>query len=45
MRAVTQDPVEALLNNTWRPALSVTGVDGMPALADARQRAAAEDGA
>ncbi|MEX2222202.1 MAG: M20/M25/M40 family metallo-hydrolase [Candidatus Rokuibacteriota bacterium] len=35
MSAVTQDPVEALLNNTWRPALSVTGVDGMPALADA----------
>jgi acetylornithine deacetylase/succinyl-diaminopimelate desuccinylase-like protein len=35
MRAVTQDPVEALLNNTWRPALAVTGVDGMPALADA----------
>src|SRR5258705_12113088 len=35
MRAVTQDPVEALLNNTWRPALSVTGVDGMPALSDA----------
>jgi len=27
--------VEALLNNTWRPALAVTGVDGMPALADA----------
>jgi acetylornithine deacetylase/succinyl-diaminopimelate desuccinylase-like protein len=35
MSAVTSDPVEALLNNTWRPALSVTGVDGMPALADA----------
>ena len=35
MRALTTDPVEALLNNTWRPALSVTGVDGMPALADA----------
>jgi acetylornithine deacetylase/succinyl-diaminopimelate desuccinylase-like protein len=35
MRAVTQDPVEALLNNTWRPALAVTGVDGIPALADA----------
>jgi acetylornithine deacetylase/succinyl-diaminopimelate desuccinylase-like protein len=35
MRAVTQDPVEALLNNTWRPALAVTGIDGMPALADA----------
>jgi acetylornithine deacetylase/succinyl-diaminopimelate desuccinylase-like protein len=27
--------VEALLNNTWRPALAVTGVDGIPALADA----------
>src|SRR5262249_44238576 len=35
MRAVTLDPVEALLNNTWRPALAVTGVDGMPALAAA----------
>lgn len=35
MRAVTQDPVEALLDNTWRPALAVTGVDGIPALADA----------
>jgi acetylornithine deacetylase/succinyl-diaminopimelate desuccinylase-like protein len=35
MRPVTVDPVEALLNNTWRPALAVTGVDGIPALADA----------
>src|SRR5882672_4099342 len=35
MRPVTEDPVEALLNNTWRPMLAVTGVDGMPALADA----------
>jgi acetylornithine deacetylase/succinyl-diaminopimelate desuccinylase-like protein len=35
MSPVTTDPVEALLNNTWRPALSVTGVDGMPPLADA----------
>src|SRR5215470_18457434 len=35
MRPVTLDPVEALLNNAWRPALAVTGVDGMPALADA----------
>jgi len=35
MSAVTRDPVEALLNNTWRPVLAVTGVDGMPALADA----------
>jgi acetylornithine deacetylase/succinyl-diaminopimelate desuccinylase-like protein len=31
----TTDPVEALLNRTWRPTLSVTGVDGMPALKDA----------
>ena len=35
MRPVTLDPVQALLNNTWRPALAVTGVDGMPSLADA----------
>ena len=35
MSPVTSDPVEALLNNTWRPALAVTGVDGIPALADA----------
>ncbi|MGH7331631.1 MAG: M20/M25/M40 family metallo-hydrolase [Candidatus Rokuibacteriota bacterium] len=34
MRAVTLDPVEALLNITWRPALAVTGVDGIPSLAD-----------
>jgi acetylornithine deacetylase/succinyl-diaminopimelate desuccinylase-like protein len=31
----TTDPVQALLNRTWRPALSVTGVDGMPTLRDA----------
>ncbi|MBL8328871.1 MAG: M20 family metallopeptidase [Rubrivivax sp.] len=31
----TTDPVEALLNRTWRPTLSVTGVDGMPELANA----------
>ena len=35
MRPVTEDAVEALLNNTWRPMLAVTGVDGMPALSDA----------
>jgi acetylornithine deacetylase/succinyl-diaminopimelate desuccinylase-like protein len=35
MRAVTSDPVEALLNNTWRPFLAVTGMDGVPAVADA----------
>jgi acetylornithine deacetylase/succinyl-diaminopimelate desuccinylase-like protein len=32
---VTRDPVEALLNNTWRPALAVTGAEGLPPLADA----------
>ena len=31
----TTDATEALLNRTWRPTLSVTGVDGMPALASA----------
>jgi acetylornithine deacetylase/succinyl-diaminopimelate desuccinylase-like protein len=31
----TTDPVEGLINRTWRPTLSVTGVDGMPALKDA----------
>jgi acetylornithine deacetylase/succinyl-diaminopimelate desuccinylase-like protein len=31
----TTDPVEALINRTWRPTLSVTGVDGFPALKDA----------
>ena len=35
MSPVSRDPVEALLNNTWRPALSVTGAGGMPALGDA----------
>mgnify|MGYP001002002418 FL=1 len=29
------DPCEALLNRTWRPALSVTGADGLPPLASA----------
>ena len=31
----TTDPVEALLNRTWRPTLSVTGVDGCPELGNA----------
>ena len=31
----TSDPVEALLNRTWRPTLSVTGAQGFPALQDA----------
>ncbi len=28
----TTDPLEALINRTWRPTLSVTGVDGIPAM-------------
>jgi acetylornithine deacetylase/succinyl-diaminopimelate desuccinylase-like protein len=31
----TTDPVQALLNRTWKPTLSVTGVEGLPALGDA----------
>ncbi|MDZ7812455.1 MAG: M20 family metallopeptidase [Ideonella sp.] len=31
----TKDSVQALLNRTWRPTLSITGVDGMPALSNA----------
>jgi acetylornithine deacetylase/succinyl-diaminopimelate desuccinylase-like protein len=31
MRPVSNDPYELLLNNTWRPTLSVTGADGLPA--------------
>ena len=32
---VTADVTELILNRTWRPALSVTGAEGLPALADA----------
>jgi acetylornithine deacetylase/succinyl-diaminopimelate desuccinylase-like protein len=31
----TTDPVQALVNRTWTPALSVTGAEGFPALQDA----------
>ncbi len=31
----SESPYELLLNNTWRPALTVTGADGLPALVDA----------
>jgi acetylornithine deacetylase/succinyl-diaminopimelate desuccinylase-like protein len=30
-----ESPYELLLNNTWRPTLSITGADGLPALVDA----------
>ena len=32
MRPLETDPAELVLNRTWRPALSVTGIGGMPAL-------------
>jgi acetylornithine deacetylase/succinyl-diaminopimelate desuccinylase-like protein len=31
----TTDPAQALINRTWKPTLSVTGVDGFPELASA----------
>ena len=31
----TTDPVQALINRTWKPTLSVTGVDGLPPLGNA----------
>jgi acetylornithine deacetylase/succinyl-diaminopimelate desuccinylase-like protein len=31
----TTDPLQALLNRTWTPTLSVTGADGFPSLGDA----------
>ena len=31
----TTDPVQALLNRTWTPTLSVTGAEGFPAIKDA----------
>jgi acetylornithine deacetylase/succinyl-diaminopimelate desuccinylase-like protein len=35
MRPVTGDLVELVLNRTWRPTLSVTGMEGIPAIKDA----------
>ena len=34
-RPVTDDPVELLLDTTWRSSLTITGIDGLPALRDA----------
>jgi acetylornithine deacetylase/succinyl-diaminopimelate desuccinylase-like protein len=31
----TTDPAQALINRTWKPTLSITGVDGMPELGNA----------
>jgi acetylornithine deacetylase/succinyl-diaminopimelate desuccinylase-like protein len=35
MRPVSDDPVELLLNRTWRPELEVTGQEGIPRLGNA----------
>lgn len=34
-RPVREDPAELILNRTWRPALSIIGVEGIPSLANA----------
>lgn len=34
-RPMSDDPYELLLNSTWRPTLSITGVDGIPSLQNA----------
>ena len=35
MRPVDEDPAELILNRTWRPALSITGLEGAPDIRDA----------
>lgn len=35
MRPASADPAELILKRTWRPALSITGADGLPPIADA----------
>ena len=35
MHPVADDPAELILNRTWRPALSITGLEGAPAIQDA----------
>jgi acetylornithine deacetylase/succinyl-diaminopimelate desuccinylase-like protein len=34
-KPVASDPTELILNRTWRPALTITGADGLTAIADA----------
>jgi acetylornithine deacetylase/succinyl-diaminopimelate desuccinylase-like protein len=34
-RPAHADPVELILAHTWRPALAITGADGLPSIADA----------
>lgn len=35
VRAISNDPAELLLNSTWKPTLTITGAEGLPALAQA----------
>jgi acetylornithine deacetylase/succinyl-diaminopimelate desuccinylase-like protein len=35
VRAVTDDGAEQILNTTWRPALAITGIGGLPPIANA----------
>jgi acetylornithine deacetylase/succinyl-diaminopimelate desuccinylase-like protein len=35
VQVLAEDPVELLLNGSWRPALAVTGQDGMPSVTQA----------
>jgi acetylornithine deacetylase/succinyl-diaminopimelate desuccinylase-like protein len=35
VRPMSTDPLDLLLNSTWKPTLTVTGIDGLPALANA----------
>ena len=35
VHAISDDAKELLLNRTWRPALSITGIEGIPAIANA----------
>lgn len=35
VRAVSNDPLELLVNSTWRPTITITGAEGLPALGSA----------
>ena len=35
VHAISNDPLELFLNSTWKPTLTVTGAEGLPALQDA----------
>ncbi len=35
MQPLTEDPIELVLNRSWRPQLAVTGADGFPAIGNA----------